>query len=760
LSQALRRHARLHESDDPELQRRWIEETLAQRVDPASARRVAEFLGELCGASFPDEGSPPLKAARSDPKAMSEQIEHVFLDWLGAECDERPVLLILEDLHWSDRLTVNLVGAALRGLGERPFFVLATSRPEIKETFPKLWEGHLHEIPVRPLSKKASARLVAGILGGQAAPETVARIVELAAGNALFLEELIRAAAEGKASEVPETVIAMLHGRLLRLPPNARRFLRAASVFGETFWVSAAQAICENNPSTYDVTSTLKLLTDAEIIQKHDQSRFPDEAEYGFRHALVRDAAYALLTDADQALGHRLAGAHLEFMGETDAMALAEHAKLGGDLPRAVQFYARAAEQSLEQNDLTEVIARAARGVECGAAGEALGLLKACSHLASYGLAKWEDATEAGLSALDLLPPGSLWWCRVAEKLSNVLPTTGRLELFHELVERLATIEPAKEAVSAYIAAAGFLVAVFGVVGVRPAATRWLGLIDKVSASLPEHDAYARGTIALGRAWVLRTLEPEPFAALSVVEDSVQAFTQARHSPRLCLAKSLLGTCRADLGDLAGAEEALRGALALAREVRDVYAIADAQVYLGLALMNWPDPGRVEEMERLARAALEVDVSLAYSGAARGVIAAAHLARGELEQAETEARRAYDLLVNVVPLYALSPAAVLMRVLKGQGRLAEAAAIMAEALDWIDGRGGTGATEVPTCVAAAEAFHAAGDVARARAVLKRAIDGIELRASKIPDPAQKARYLTGRPENVRAFELSRAWLAA
>jgi tetratricopeptide (TPR) repeat protein len=441
-------------------------------------------------------------------------------------------------------------------------------------------------------------------------------------------------------------------------------------------------------------------------------------------------------------------------------MALAEHAKLGGDLPRAVQFYARAAEQSLERNDLTEAIARAARGVACGASGEALGLLKACSLLASYGLAKWEDAAEAGPSTLDLLPPGSLWWCRVAEKLFNVLPTTGRLDLFHELVERFATIEPATEAVSAYIAAAGFLVAVFGVMGVRPAATRWLGLIDKVSASLPEHDAYARGVIALGRAWTLRTLDPEPFAALSVAEESAQAFTLARHPPGLCLAKSLLGTCRADLGDLAGAEEALRGALALAREIRDAHAIADAQVCLGLALMNWPDQGRVEEMERLARAALEVDVGLAYSGAARGVIAAAHLARGELEQAEAEARRSYDVLVNVAPPCALLFGAVLMRVLKGQGRLAEAAATMAEALDRIDGLGGTGATEVPVCVAAAEAFHAAGDVERARAVLRRAIDGIELRAGKIPDPAQKQRYLTGRPENVRAIELSRAWLAA
>jgi serine/threonine protein kinase/tetratricopeptide (TPR) repeat protein len=761
LSQALRLHARAGESDDPELQRRWLQENLCRRVASSDAGRVAEFLGELCGVPFPDESSPPLQAARSDPKAMNEQIEHAFLDWLGAECAAGPVLLVLEDVQWCDRLTVNLLEASLRAMEERPFFVLAAARPEVKELFPKLWDGYLHEIPVRPLSKKASARLVQGVLGERGAgPETVARIVDQAAGNALFLEELIRAAAEGKASEVPETVLAILHARLLRLPLPARRFLRAASIFGETFWLSAAQAICESSPTASDVASSIKLLTDAEIIEKHRNSRFLDETEYGFRHALVRDAAYGLLTDADRALGHCLAGAQLERMGETDAAVLAEHARRGGDLPMAIRFFARAAEQSLERNDLTEALARAARGVELGASGEALGFLRAVQSLASYGLATWEAAAGTGLEALDLLPPGSLWWCRVTEKLFNVLPTIGKLDRFQALVERFATIEPTREALSAYVGAAGFLIGVFGIVGVRPAVHLWLGLVEKVRPSLPDHDAYSRGMIALGHGYALRTLEPEPYLALAAAEESVLCFRQARHSPRLCLAMSLLGSCLSELGDLAGAEEAFRGALSLGREIQDVYSLADSQAYLGIALASFPSPERAPEMERLARAVLEVNVSLAYNGAARWVLATAHLVRGDFMEAEAEARLAQELFASSVPPYTLGISVLLSKILRGQGRIAEAAAVMVEALDTMEKLGGTGWSEVPVCVAAAEAFHAAGDTEGARDVLKRALKHIELRASRIPDPAVRERYLTQRPENARAVELSRAWLNA
>src|SRR5204862_8090766 len=96
-------------------------------------------------------------------------------------------------------------------------------------------------------------------------------------------------------------------------------------------------------------------------------------AEFTFAHALVREAAYAMLTDDDRTLGHRLAGAWLEQAGAGDAMALAEHFRRGGEPARAVRWYERAAAEARRANDLAAATGRAARGMARGATAAAAG---------------------------------------------------------------------------------------------------------------------------------------------------------------------------------------------------------------------------------------------------------------------------------------------------------------------------------------------------------------------------------------------------
>src|SRR6266700_3254343 len=98
----------------------------------------------------------------------------------------QPLVIVLEDLHWGDLPTVKLIDAALRALPDRPWLVLALARPEVHALFPRLWAE--------------------------------------------------RAAAEGKGRAIPETVLAVVQGRLERLEVDARRVLRAASVYGQQFW--------------------------------------------------------------------------------------------------------------------------------------------------------------------------------------------------------------------------------------------------------------------------------------------------------------------------------------------------------------------------------------------------------------------------------------------------------------------------------------------------------------------------------------------
>ncbi|HZF49685.1 MAG TPA: protein kinase [Polyangiaceae bacterium] len=758
LSQALRRHAGLDkvesQVESPAERRERLRARLCEHIEPSDAQRVAELLGELCGIPFPADASAALAAARSDSKLMSEQIAQAFLDWLRAECAAGPVLFVFEDLQWGDKLTVNLIDVALREVSERPIFVLAVARPEVSELFPGLWSGRAHAIPLHPLSRRASERLVREVLGEAALrPGDVARIVEQSNGNALFLEELIRAAAEGKGDEVPETVIAMLQGRLSRLSAEARTVLRAASVFGETFWASGVRFLCE--PSVrFDITTEIDRLVTLEILEKHPRSRFPEESEHGFRHALVRDAAYSLLADANRVTGHRLACRYLVEIGETDAMALAEHALRGEDNDRAIEFFLRAADQSLELNDLEGALSRAAQGVACGAKGEPLGIFRAIQCLASFGLASWAKAAEAGLDAIEFLPRGGLWWCRVFERLFHVLPTTGNVERFQELIHVFAEVEPDPSARSPHACAAAYLVGMFGLMGARDALTPWLSRLEAIRASIPEHDAYAHGTLTACEAWAKYVMDPDVYLALRLGQASVSAFEQARHPIKLVVAMIVSGMARAYLADLPGAEETLRRAVKIARDARDPYSISNSEVYLGTALLD--SPGHLDEAETLATAILETNFSEVYVGIARWILASVRLQRGQAPEAEAEARRAIDLLTHFQPYMPMAQS-VLIRALGRQGRLEEAADVARKGLDLLASLGGTGFSEVPLRVAAAEALDAAGEPDEGRRALRSALDQIGLRADKIPDPAERERYITGRPENIRAHELARAW---
>src|SRR5262249_54461353 len=155
---------------------------------------------------------------------------------------------------------------------------------------------------LKELSRKASERLVRQVLGDSVGPDTVERIVEHAVGNAFYLEELIRATAERRGEALPETVLAMVQSRLELLERRARRVLRASSVFGEVFWETGVAALLGTEHRPSEVSELLSSLVEREFVVRRSDSRFPGEQEYAFRHALLREGAYATLTAEDQVL--------------------------------------------------------------------------------------------------------------------------------------------------------------------------------------------------------------------------------------------------------------------------------------------------------------------------------------------------------------------------------------------------------------------------------------------------------------------------
>src|SRR5262249_13152074 len=154
------------------------------------------------GAPFPADGEAgaALRGARRDARVMSDQMHRAWIDFLDAETAAHPVLLVLEDLHWGDFGTVRFIDTALRDRRDRPWLGLAMARPEVFEVFPRLWaeRQNVQEIRLKELGRRAGERLVRQVLGDSVGPDTMDHLVEIADGNAFYLEELIRAAAEGR----------------------------------------------------------------------------------------------------------------------------------------------------------------------------------------------------------------------------------------------------------------------------------------------------------------------------------------------------------------------------------------------------------------------------------------------------------------------------------------------------------------------------------------------------------------------------------
>ncbi|AUX43434.1 protein kinase [Sorangium cellulosum] len=340
----------------------------APALAPGDRTRIAAFLGEIVGTPFPSEADERFHEARQRPALMADQIPLAYLAFMEAACAAGPYLLVLEDIQWGDAASLKLISRALRELRDRPFAVLYLARVEVRKAFPILWEGsEIHEITLGALPRRAAEELVRQMLGDGLPPSEVARLVERASGNAFYLEELIRAVAEGRADRLPETILGMVEARLDAIPAEARRLLRAASVFGETFWKRGALALLGDAEGSTLAVDWLPWMLQRELLERREQSRFSDQEEYAFRHALIRDGCYAMLPEHDRALGHRLAAEWLLQAGEHDSKVLAEHFERGGEPRLAVELYLHAAEQALAGSDPAAAIALAERGLALGA---------------------------------------------------------------------------------------------------------------------------------------------------------------------------------------------------------------------------------------------------------------------------------------------------------------------------------------------------------------------------------------------------------
>lgn len=627
--QLVARAAEVSDTDAPAARREKLAAHLRGRVSESEARWVVEFLDELLGGDSGLPASDELRAARGDPVIMGEWLRRTFERWLEVECAECPLVIVLDDLHWGDAASLTLLGGAMLRLKDRPLFVLALARPEIRDVFPRLWAGlDLQTIQLLPLSRGASEKLVRSVLGEGVAADTVARVVERAAGNAFFLEELMRhTAGEAGSGALPPTVLAMVESRIGRLDASLRRTLRAASVFGRTLWAGGVRALLGAD-SVEAVVADLDALVAAEILVPAPAARFPGEREYAFRHDLLREAAGAMLTADDEATAHRLAGEWLEAAGERDALVMAGHFEKGGDPQRAVGWLVRAARDATEGRDWPGVHAIFRRAGALGASGEALGALSLAESAALTWEFEMRPAHTAASDAVRLVPRGSPDWFLAASQYAFTGMKIGALGAVVEVVQAIRNVR--LEELATGPAGLTVMLALNALVwaGQGQGARELLDRIDGVSGPhvAPHFVAFrccARGFLGLYQSEDLG-------ANVRVLREALHLFERLGDRTAATTTKNCLAVALVTAGDLEAAEATARSCL----EGAEGFTRNMFHETLGIALV-WA--GRFDEayalLEPIVRGADPITTHTP-----RSLLAMIHLHRGDIDRAEREAR--------------------------------------------------------------------------------------------------------------------------
>jgi len=719
---------------------------VARSLPAGDRARVCEFLGELVGTPFPQAESVQLRAAHADLGVMGDQIRRAWEDFVHAEAARGPVVLLLEDLHWGDLPTVKLVDRALSLCADRPLFVLAMARPEIDELFPALWrERGAQELRIHPLSRKAAGKLVRAVLPAGADPTTVGRIVEQAAGNAFYLEELIRQVAEGHGDELPGTVLAMLQARLEALPDAVRRVLRAASVFGQTFWTGGVAALIGEAGSSARVSECLEILDRQEIVSSRAQTRFPGEIEHVFRHALVREAAYAMLTDRDRRLGHRLAAEWLGSRGELDPQLLADHHERGDEPARAIVWHARAAEQALEGNDLAAARARAQRGIDLGATGPELGRLCLIHAEVHRWRGEWADAEARAHEAVALLPRGSGAWSGAVDDAALASRVLDHLDRLFALVAEARAAPPEAEPGPSVVLKARLAALLYYSGRYRTADELLAELAPQGGGGDPAVAAmvhYARGLRA--------AFAGRPEEALRESEIALAGFEAAGNLRRACNMQVLVAANRLGLGDHTRAAALVRAAIVTAdgMGLHNV-AVLGRQV-LGVCIARSGNLAHAAVLEREAAQAFQVQGDRRLEGTSRRYLAQMLLALRERTAAAREATAAVEILAALPPSQ-VPALATLAEVHLAEGRVGEALAHAREAQAALDSLGSIADGDGYARLVHARVLLAAGERTEGLAALAAAHAHLLARAETIEDPSLRQSFLAGVPEHAETI---------
>ena len=299
---------------------------------------------DLLGIADPDVALPKI-----DPDARRRRL--TALVNAASLARQAPAVYVIEDTHWIDEVSASLLADFLTVMPQTRSLVLVTYRPEYRGALTRVADAHT--IALTPLSDSETAALVSELLGPDPSNGALGkRIVERAAGNPFFVEEIVRELAERgvlrgeqgaylspaeiAAVSVPVTLQATIAARIDRLDPKAKRTLSTAAVVGSRFGLDLVTML--------GVEPVVDDLVAARLI---DQIGFTRQPEYVFHHPLIHTVAYESQRKSDRAELHRRVAAAIEsrnpVAADENAALIAEHQEAAGDGHAAYGWQMRAA---------------------------------------------------------------------------------------------------------------------------------------------------------------------------------------------------------------------------------------------------------------------------------------------------------------------------------------------------------------------------------------------------------------------------------
>ncbi|HVN64508.1 MAG TPA: adenylate/guanylate cyclase domain-containing protein [Candidatus Binataceae bacterium] len=302
-------------------------------------REAVPLIAEMLDLPVPEK-FPPLLFA---PDQKRKRLFSVLARWVFGVATLKPLVMVMEDMHWVDPSTLELAQVLVEQGATAPLMLIFTARPEFRMPWPM--RSHHAQITLNRLNDRQTREMVAGVAARAAlAKDVIEAVVKRTDGVPLFAEELTRLMLDGGgravAHDIPATLHDSLTARLDRLGP-ARNIAQIAAVIGREFSYELLEAVAHRTPA--ELHSALDALADRELIYARG---IPPDATYQFKHALIQDAAYeALLKSRRKELHRRVAQTiadRFPQVGKEQPQVLARHWTGAGEAKPAISAWKKA----------------------------------------------------------------------------------------------------------------------------------------------------------------------------------------------------------------------------------------------------------------------------------------------------------------------------------------------------------------------------------------------------------------------------------